>query len=138
MTPTLFGRIQTRLFVLGTVGVLWTILLGPFLLLFTEASLRDVYRRSFITLFLVAVIGTVVWEPIYHLLQQFRWEKDWPALLGFVTIVNEGIVVFPLSGAAAAPFLVHFVTTWLGAFLFVNGPMRVPFIRWRFAGGRLA
>lgn len=34
-------------------------------------------------------------------------------------------------------FVLHFATTWLAIFLFVQGPMRVPFLRWRFRGGRI-
>ncbi len=34
-------------------------------------------------------------------------------------------------------FLLQFVTTWLVLWLTVNGPMRVPFVHWRFRGGRL-
>ena len=34
-------------------------------------------------------------------------------------------------------YLIQFITTWLVIWLVVNGPMRVPFIRWRFNGGRL-
>ena len=41
MTPTLIGRIQTRLFLVATVGVLWTLLLGPLLSgFFLEAFAR--------------------------------------------------------------------------------------------------
>jgi len=32
-------------------------------------------------------------------------------------------------------FVLHFATTWLLIFLFLQGPMRVPFLRWRFRGG---
>ena len=34
-------------------------------------------------------------------------------------------------------FLVQFLTTWLLVWLVANGPMRVPFVHWRFRGGRL-
>jgi hypothetical protein len=36
-----------------------------------------------------------------------------------------------------AAFLIQFILVWLGVWLAANGPMRVPFIRWRFHGGRL-
>jgi hypothetical protein len=36
-----------------------------------------------------------------------------------------------------APFVVQFVAVWLVTWVWVDGPMRVPFIRWRFRGGRL-
>jgi len=34
-------------------------------------------------------------------------------------------------------FLVQFLTTWILVWVVVNGPVRVPFIRWRFRGERL-
>jgi pimeloyl-ACP methyl ester carboxylesterase len=39
---------------------------------------------------------------------------------------------------SSVAFLVQFVVVWLGVWVVANGPMRVPFIRWRFRGGRLA
>jgi hypothetical protein len=79
-------------------------------------------------------------------LQQFRWEKDWPTMFGLLTGVNEGLLVWALLAAGAVPgdpkvgggaFVVDFAVVWVGTWLFVNGPMRVPFLRWRFQGGRL-
>jgi hypothetical protein len=34
-------------------------------------------------------------------------------------------------------FAVHFGVVWVAVWLVANGPMRVPFLRWRFRGGRL-
>ena len=41
---------------------------------------------------------------------------------------------FPVSTGV---FLVQFLTTWLLVWLAAIGPMRVPFVHWRFRGGRL-
>ena len=89
----------------------------------------------------------VGWELIYHLLMQFRWEKDWPSLFGLVTVVPEGLLMWALLELGVVPFLdsppplpafaIHFGAVWLSVWLIANGPMRVPFIRWRFRGGRL-
>ncbi len=146
MTPTIFGRIQTRLFLLATVGVIWTLLIGPFLTtLVDDASLGDIYRLAFGALLLVGLVG-IVWELIYHAIQQYRWEKDWPTLFGLVQGIPEGLVVAALLGAGlpwdvgdvpTGAFTVHFVTTWVVVWLAANGPMRVIFIRWRFRGGRV-
>lgn len=142
MTPTLLGRIQTRIFAIAVIGSLWTLLVTPVL-----PGVDGVpYAMTFSILLVVGLAG-VGWEFVYHLLQQFRWEKDWPTLLGLVTGVNEGVVAWIVVAAGWAPgiddgvplsaFLVHFVTTWLVIFLYLNGPMRVPFLWWRFRGGRL-
>jgi hypothetical protein len=138
--PTLMGRIQTRVFVLATIGGLVTLVITP--VLPDEPS----YRVTFLVLVSVILVG-IVWEFIYHGLQQFRWEKDWPTLFGLLTGINECAVIWLLlernvvPGIDQAPpfnvFLLQFTAVWLTTWLWVNGPMRVPFIRWRFRGGRL-
>ena len=144
MLPTLNGRLQTRVFVTLVVGGLWTLLITPLLPL--PGTLPAAYATTFVVLLAVAVLG-VGWELLYHLLQQFRWEKDWPTFFGLVTAVNEGVLLWLLLAAGAVPgiggpvpfsaFLLQFVTTWLVVWLTVNGPMRVPFVHWRFRGGRI-
>ncbi len=142
MTPTLAGRIQTRITLLLTVGVVWTLLITPFLP--GVEDLADGYAITFRALGLVIVLG-IAWEPAYHGLQQIRWEKDWPTLFGLLTGITEGIVVWfalqailpddlPVTGAQ---YVIHFATTWVVVWLFANGPMRIFNLRWRFRGGRL-
>jgi hypothetical protein len=141
MTPTLIGRIQTRLFLLATVGVVWTIIVVPVLPKF-GAPIGTVYGVAFLTLFVVALLG-IGWECLYHLIQQYRWEKDWPILYLLVEGVPEGIVAYVVVSALVADrphvvtFFLHFVTTWILVWLTAIGPMRVIFLRWRFRGGRV-
>lgn len=144
MVPTLLGRIQTRIFLLAVVGGLVTLVLTPLLPL--PGAMRDQYRATYIVLATVAVIG-VLWEALYHLLMQWRWEKDWPTLYALVTCVPEGVLIWALLQAGAVPgiaeppplsaFAIHFLVVWLAVWLVSQGPMRVPFIRWRFHGGRI-
>jgi len=144
VVPTLTGRIQTRIFLLAVVGGLITLIIVP--VLPGSAPLGDKYRNAFLVLLSVAVLG-VLWELLYHLLMQWRWEKDWPTLFGLVEGIPEGVLIWVLLGAGAIPgivgkvsgadFLIQFILVWLGVWLAANGPMRVPFIRWRFRGGRL-
>ncbi len=143
MLPTLSGRIQTRIFTLAVFGGIWTLLITP--LLPIDGPLGSACKATFIVLLTVIVLG-IGWEFVYHFLQQFRWEKDWPTLFGLLTAINEGLLVWILLAAGAVPgnlhvggaaFVIDFVTVWLVVWLIVNGPMRVPFIRWRFRGGRL-
>ena len=140
MLPTLNGRIQTRIFLLAVVGSIWTLIITP--ILPTGASLGDSYRTTFTILGLILVLG-IIWELIYHAIQQFRWEKDWPTLFGLLTAINEGLLVWILLKSGVGPevpggsFLLHFVSVWIVTWLVVNGPMRVPFIHWRINGGRL-
>lgn len=141
MVPTLNGRIQTRIAVLAVVGGLWTLLITP--LLPDGAPLSASYRATFQILLLAIGLG-VLWELLYHFIQQFRWEKDWPTFLGLVTVVNEGLLIWILikttdigPDVGFGSFLLHFLTVWIVVWLVVNGPMRIPFVRWRFLGGRL-
>lgn len=142
MTPTLLGRIQSRLFVVCTAALAWTLLITP-LLATGFMPLVDAYAGTIGALVAVAVLGCLLWDPIYHLLQQFRWEKDWPAIFTLVEGVPEGVLVYlVLTGVVGIDvpgwaFAVHFTTTWLIVFLCLHGPMRVVFLRWRFRGGRL-
>jgi hypothetical protein len=144
MVPTLIGRIQTRLVLLAVIGGLVTLVIVP--VLPGSAPIGDKYRDGFLVLITVAVLG-VFWELIYHFLMQWRWEKDWPTLFGLVTLIPEGLLVWILLSARAVPgivgtvggaaFLIQFLAVWLAVWFVANGPMRVPFIRWRFLGGRL-
>jgi hypothetical protein len=142
--PTLGGRIQTRLVLLAVVGGLVTLIIAP--LLPVNAPLSSVYQDMYVILAAVAVLG-VGWECLYHLLMQWRWEKDWPTFFGLATCIPEGLLLWVLlragivpgiTGSVPAPaFVIDFLAVWLAVWLVANGPMRVPFVRWRFSGGRL-
>lgn len=143
MTPTLLGRIQTRWVLLWTIGLAWILVVGPFLPLAGPTS-GAVWLAGFRTLLVVSVVGTA-WEFVYHGLQQLRWDKDWPTLFGLLVGINEGVVAYfllrnglPLAipGLTVAPFVWQFGTVWLLVWAVSNGPIRVLFPRWRFAGGR--
>ncbi len=140
MTPTLLGRLQTRFFLLVTVGLAWTLLVTP-LLPRDGAGLSESFGLTLTALATVTVIGLVGWEPIYHLLQQIRWEKDWPTGLGLVTGLPEGLVTYLVLAAErdvpVAAFVIHFSTTWLVVWLAVHGPLRIVLLRWRYRGGRI-
>jgi hypothetical protein len=151
MLPTLGGRIQTRLFLLATIGSLVTLIMAA-ILPANGAPLSVKYQDAFVVLAAVAVIG-IGWECVYHFLMQWRWEKDWPTFFGFATLLNEGILVYLLARNGGLPgiygrgadaplvpfwfFWIDFLAVWIIVWLVANGPMRVPFLHWRFFGGRL-
>jgi hypothetical protein len=139
MTPTLAGRIQTRLFLLATVGLGWTILIA-WLLPRGGATVDRVYAATFFALIMVGLFG-LAWEMLYHAIQQYRWEKDWPTLLALLVGIPESIPVLIVVDAAFSPppftFFFHFITTWTLVWLTAIGPMRVFLIRWRYRGGRI-
>lgn len=144
MVPTLPGRIQTRLFLLAVIGGLVTVVITPVLPL--PGSVAERYQATLVVLAAVAVLG-IGWEIVYHLLMQWRWEKDWPTLFGLLTMLPEGVLLWFLADRhlipglpgpiAVSAFVLHFGSVWVAVWLVANGPMRVPFIRWRFRGGRL-
>jgi len=142
MTPTLLGRIQTRWVMVWTVGVVWVLVVGPFLPV--AGPTATVYSAGLAALLMTALVGTA-WEFAYHAVQQLRWDKDWPTILGLVLGVSEGAVVYQLlangvpwaiPGFALTPFVWQFGTVWVAIWIVVNGPLRIFFPRWRFMGGR--
>ncbi len=141
MTPTLAGRLQTRLVLLATIGlpvVLATAtLVGP-------GPIGTRWRAGLTALLLTAVLG-LAWELLYHALQQLRWDKDWPILFGLLTGIPEGWLVLLLLQRGVpwsvgevdlAFFWTVFGATWLAVWLTAIGPLRVVAVRWRFRGGR--
>jgi hypothetical protein len=146
MVPTLSGRIQTRIFLLLGVGIPWTLIITPLAPRQAGASVGHLYEVTFWVLAEVIIVGCVLWDPIYHGLMQFRWEKDWPIMFLLLEGITEGLLAYgllhgigphPRPGATAATFLVDFVPLWLLVWLAAIGPMRVLFHRWRFRGGQI-
>lgn len=145
MTPTLNGRIQSRLFLIAVIGAPLTLILGLVLPRPTPlTTVTDMYKVFFTALLIVAVVG-IVWELIYHAAQQLRWEKDWPTLFGLITGVPEGIVTYLLLDAGIPwdfgdiplkTFLPMFIIVWIAIWMVANGPLQIFFIRWRYRGGR--
>ena len=54
MTPTLSGRIQSRIALLGTVGIVWTLLIG---LVVPRPEGAAVYKGLFTALLIVAAVS---------------------------------------------------------------------------------
>ena len=147
MTLTLGGRIQTRLVLLSSVGLAWTLAVAPMLPRPAGAPLRLAYQVTLETSVAMTILG-IVWEFVYHGLQQLRWDKDWPSLLGLLTGVLEAVPVWlvlhalrivPGGAELSSPILplyaAHFGSTWLLVWLVGQGPIRVLQPRWRFEGG---
>ena len=128
MTPTLYGRWQTRALLLLTVGLLLTC---PFLV-FGPLPL--------INLGLVLVLG-FVWDILYNFLQKLRWDRDWPPAYQLIGGIVEGGTVYLIDvllpfERSASVFLVHYSIVWVATFAMSQGPMRLLFPRWRYRGGQ--
>jgi hypothetical protein len=142
MTPTLFGRWQTRLLLLSTVGVLVSL---PFAMGLIGGSPDSIY---FWILGYVAIFG-LGWDVLYNYLQKFRWDRDWPAAYQLLAGIWELIFVFcgvKLFGFLPVPvpkdfinldaFLLHYSVVWLSVFIASQSIMRILFPRSRFRGGQ--
>ncbi|NWF58706.1 MAG: hypothetical protein HXY43_05180 [Fischerella sp.] len=142
MTPTLFGRWQTRLLLLATVGVLVTL---PFAIGAIGSGPSAVY---FWILGYVAVFG-LVWDVVYDQIQKYRWDRDWPAAYQLFAGIWEmlfvwcGLKVFrflptpiPKEDLLWGVFLQHYSLVWLAVFIASQSLMRIIFPRSRFRGGQ--
>jgi hypothetical protein len=136
MTPTLFGRWQTRIFLFITIGLLITI---PFSVVTGE-------NTYFWILFYVGIFG-LGWDTLYNFLQKFRWDRDWIGLFQLLAGIWEGIFIFMVVDLWGLPgieisvdivnFTVHYSCVWIGIYTASQTFMRVFFPRWRFRGGQL-
>lgn len=134
MTPTLFGRWQTRTLLLLTFGVFFTL---PFVLFFGLTPL--------LILGMVLLFG-YGWDILYMMIQGGRWDRDWPPVYQFLAGVWEGIFVFIVSfllgkvfNVFAVPlpvFIIHYGLVWTVTFLMSQSLMRIVFPNWRYRGGQ--
>ena len=139
MTPTLFGRWQTRLLLLATVGVLVSL---PFAIGLIGGLPGLIY---FSILAYIAIFG-LGWDILYDYLQKSRWDRDWPAAYQLFAGIWEMIFVLcgvkiiglPAISKELPPviFLLHYSVVWLAVFIVSQSLMRIIFPRWRFRGGQ--
>lgn len=142
MTPTLLGRWQTRLLLLGTVGTLISL---PFAIGIIGPGANSVY---YWILAYVAIFG-LIWDILYNQIQKYRWDRDWPAAYQLMAGIWEMVFVFcgvklfgflpiPLPKEELDPFvfLSHYSLVWLGIFICSQSFMRIIFPHWRFRGGQ--
>ncbi len=133
MTPTLFGRWQSRFFLMAIVG-------GCVTLIFALA-LDTV--TPFLILGGVFALG-LAWDVLYTYLQSLRWDYDWPPTLQLAAGLVEGLAAYGLlygfnllTPLPSTPiFWLHYSTVWVGVFLASQSLMRLIFPRWRYQGGQ--
>lgn len=134
MTPTLFGRWQTRTLLLLTLGLFFT---PPFMLFFGLAPLLN----------LLLVLGFGYWwDIVYILIQRGRWDRDWPPAYQFIAGLWEGVFTFGVGfllgrviGVFATPlpiFVIHYGLVWWSIFFASQSLLRIIFPNWRYRGGQ--
>lgn len=133
MTPTLAGRLQTRVVLMALVAVPLTLLLA----LLPGITLVG----GLLTVLIMSVLG-LGWELVYHALQQLRWDKDWPSLFGLLSGVPEGLGLWVVLGAlglqpSAGAFALQVGLVWVVIWAIQQGPLKVVAPAWRFHGARL-
>lgn len=131
MIPSLIGRLQTRVFTMATVGLVWTLLYAWI----TPVGIVDV-----VIVLAAATVFGLGWELVYHAHASTRWDKDFASGLALAMGLVELVPVLALAavidlslGYVAGHFLVAYLLIWL----FVQGPIRVLIPRWRFRAGRI-
>ena len=140
MTPTLPGRWQTRVLLLSTVGLALSLIYG--------AIVGDL-RTPLALLWYVLLLGCY-WDCLYHYIQSWRWDRDWPPAFQVAAGLAEGMAIWLLINAGRASigglpgvaatltlrqFVTHYGLVWLAMFLAAQGPLRVILPRWRHHGG---
>ncbi|OCQ94651.1 hypothetical protein BCD67_04050 [Oscillatoriales cyanobacterium USR001] len=139
MTPTLFGRWQTRIFLLATVGILVTF---PLVKGFVGVKPNENY---FWVVFYVGLFG-IAWDVIYDFLQKFMWDHDWPGVFQLFAGIVEGIVLGVLINLDVLPnlpadefvlgvFVLHYSVVWVAVYAASWIVMRLLFPISRFRGG---
>ena len=135
MTPTLFGRWQTRTALLVTIGLVVTAIFqiarpsGPF----------------FVVLFFVWLFG-LGWDVVYIGLQKLRWDRvahrvsgwdgGYRGVVHLAADLGLGLPGIRSGSVSGKLFLAQYGLIWLTTFLFVQGRMRSVTPWWRFRGGR--
>lgn len=142
MIPTLFGRWQTRIFLLATIGLLFTLPFALGVIGFTQGRFTPAY---FWVLFYVGLFG-LAWDVLYDYLQKYLWDHDWPGVLQFFGAIAEAILLILLIKVVGLPhipqslhldaFILHYSVVSVVAYLASWVVMRLLFPRWRFRGGQ--
>ncbi|HEY0754788.1 MAG TPA: hypothetical protein VGD98_12570 [Ktedonobacteraceae bacterium] len=136
MTPTLLGRWQTRCFLLATIGLCISLLVG--LLTRNPAT-------PLLALFYVLLLG-LAWDALYQFLQTLRWDRDWPTSFQVAAGILEGAFLWGLIQTGKVPgvaqtlpfpiFLGQYGSIWLLMFILTQGMLRTLWPKWRYQGGQ--
>lgn len=150
MTPTLFGRWQTRILLYLVIGLPVTFLVALYNTnwRWPPAYELSVFRDPFVFLTALLVLGLIL-DVVYIQIQRFHWDQDWPfAYQFFFSIVEFYILYFAMDFGwldtlfpdARIPFsnaAWHFTFVFVPSFLALLGGAQIFLVRWRFKGGEL-
>ena len=142
MTPTLLGRWQTRLLLMGTIGLIIT-------LFFCTGAAGNPASSVYFAILIYLIIFGIGWDCLYMFIQSFRWDQDWPAFLQWLAAIWEAFffVLIRVILGIQLPFtdvegdfpliwfIGHYLMTWIAVFIASQSVMRLLFPKWRFHGG---
>ena len=147
MTPTLWGRITTRILLFILIGLPVT-----FFYAWWQTSWNwPPSIVPFIILATLLIVGLVL-DPIYIFLQGFRWDHDWPFAFQFLFSIIEFLIVLLIIDTDWHPLLLpaaigtwtdlgyvtlHFTLVFIPSFLALLGGLQIFLVRWRFKAGQL-
>ena len=130
MTPTFWGRVQTRFAVTTIVGI-------------PIAFVVSLYLNNTKTLgsvFFVFLLTGVFWDVVYDFLQKRRWDSDWPMIFVLITGAIEGLCLFLvlslLFSVLPISFTIMYTIVWLSMMAAQYIFLPIFFPRRRFRGGR--
>lgn len=134
MTPTIAGRLQTRLALAVVPGLPAAA--------FAAATLDKLPPGDALTgLGIITLLG-FGWDAAHQAIQDRRWDRDWPRIFTLASWVPEAFgswLVLEVLGAAAplGTHLAFFTLLWGAALVFRVAVLPVLLPRWRHEGQRL-
>ena len=152
MTPTLLGRIQTRILLFIVLGLPITLLFSIYL---SDWVVPPTNVTPFLVLATLLIVGLIL-DPVYIYLQRFRWDHDWPFAFQFFFSIIEFLIVLLIVWTDILPYLPaseivdtsglinwtavltytsHFLLVFVPSFLSLLGFVQIFMVRWRFKGG---
>jgi hypothetical protein len=143
MTPTLMGRLQTRILLYLALGLPITAFYASYL------GLEEIgrYWDPFVFLTALLIVGLIL-DPAYIQLQRFRWDNDWPFAFQFFFSIIEFLITLGLMNAGfldgylvdridSGTATTHFTLVFIPSFVALLAGVQIFLIRWRFKGGEL-
>ncbi len=143
MTPSLFGRWSTRLYLFIILGSMISLIFawlyrGP------KQALTPV---PFYVLGYVLIVGLILDIFYHYAILIHRWEYDWPAAYKLIADFAEGLIVFllitlvglpgiPKGSVDALHFWLQYCSIWFFTYFWVFFLMRAIFVRWRARAGQ--
>ena len=147
MTPSLSGRIQTRLLLFLVLGLPITLFWSWYLAV-RPATLA---ATPFLVILSILIVGLLL-DPIYIQSQRYRWDRDWPFAYQLASMIFEFLIVLLLIASNILPFLpssllappnaltnivLHFTSVLVPSFLSLLGFVQIFFLRWKYDAGEL-